>query len=368
VDSEQPKRLAIACQGGGSQTAFTGGVLKKLLQQRVQEKYKIVGISGTSGGAICAFLAWYGLLKAARGSTDTIYQGLVSFWQDNSAKLPWEKFLNDYCIKNSRMLEQGKLPSYETSPYNWQWQWLQTILSAQAPRKEFLDLRKLLEKHVNFSDLETLIEPSSPRLLMGAVDVLSGEFRTFDSKLDKITVEMILASAAVPSLFPAVEVEGNFYWDGLFAENPPLIKFLQTIPDEVWIIGINPVERKTVPKTPECIVDRRNELAGNIMLSIELRFFEVYNELLRRGALTQEFLAEVPITPTKLRLINMTEALAESLDYSSKLDRNPSYIKTLFADGETQAEKFWQNPDDEAYNIPPSWHTKDQLFENLSSL
>ena len=79
--TERP-RLAIACQGGGAQTAFTAGVLKKLFEKGVHEKYHIVGLSGTSGGAICALLAWYGLLKAAKGSTEPIYKGLVDFWKD----------------------------------------------------------------------------------------------------------------------------------------------------------------------------------------------------------------------------------------------------------------------------------------------
>ncbi len=200
---------------------------------------------------------------------------------------------------------------------------------------------------------------------MGAVNVLSGEFKEFDSRRGEISVDAVLASAAVPSLFQAVEVDGNFYWDGLFAENPPLSKLLQTIPDELWIIGINPKTRKTVPTTPETILDRRNELAGNIMLALELRLLEIKNELLERGALKREFLAEVPLTPTKLRLLNMSEPLAESLDYASKLDRNPSSIDKLLADGESQAERFWQNPDDKQYEIPPEWHTRERIFDSF---
>ena len=81
-----------------------------------------------------------------------------------------------------------------------------------------------------------------------------------------------------------MEVDGNFYWDGLFAENPPLSKLEKTIPDELWIIGINPKTRKSVPTTPETILDRRNELAGNTMLAVELRAFEIYNILLELWA------------------------------------------------------------------------------------
>jgi NTE family protein len=360
---EERKRLAIACQGGGSQTAFTAGVLKKLLAKSIHEKYQVVGLSGTSGGAICALLAWYGLLKAAKGSTEPIYQGLVDFWQDNSANLLWEKILNDSLIAYRRLVEKGKIPYYETSPYDWLWQWSQNFSISQAPRKEFVDLRKLLEKHVQFSELESLSEPSSPRLFIGAVNVLSGEFKEFDSRRGEISVDAVLASAAVPTLFQAVEVNGNFYWDGLFAENPPLSKLEQTIPDELWIIGINPKTRKSIPTTPETILDRRNELAGNITLAVELRILEIYNELLERGAIKEEFLAKVPLTPTKLRLLNMSEQLAESLDYTSKLDRNPSFISKLIADGESQAERFWQNPDDEQFAIPPWWKTRDPIFD-----
>ena len=363
---EARKRLAIACQGGGSQTAFTAGVLKKLLEKGVQEKYQVVGLSGTSGGAICALLAWYGLLKAAKGSTEPIYKGLVDFWKDNSANLLWEKALNNSLIEYRRMLEKGKIPYYEVSPYDWQWQWSQSFVLSQAPRKEFLDLKKLLEKHVKFSELENLLEPSSPRLLMGAVNVLSGEFKEFDSKRGEISVDAVLASAAVPTLFQAVEVDGNFYWDGLFGENPPLSKLEKTLPDELWIIGINPKMRKSVPTTPETILDRRNELAGNTMLAVELRIFEIYNILLERGAIKEEFLAQVPLTPTKLRLLNMSEELAESLDYASKLDRHPSLIAKLLADGESQAERFWQNPDDKQYAIPAGWHTRDRILDEIA--
>jgi NTE family protein len=358
---ETKKRLAIACQGGGSQTAFSAGVLKKLLEEGVHEKYDIVGLSGTSGGAICALLAWYGLLKAAKGSTEPIYQGLVGFWKDNTATLPWEHFLNDSFIMSRRISEKSKI-LFEANPYEWSWEWAQNLLVSQAPRQEYVDLRKLLEKHVQFSELENLIEPSSPRLLLGAVNVLSGAFKTFDSKRNTISVDAVLASAAVPSLFKAVEIEGEFYWDGLFAENPPVTKLLQTVPDELWVIQINPKEQKTVPTSVETILDRRNELAGNIMLAVEMRVLEFINQLLERGALKAEFLAKYPLTYTKLRIIRMSEPLAESLDYASKLDRSPSHINTLINDGEARAAEFLNNPDAEQYGPPPWWETEENFF------
>jgi len=356
------KRLVIACQGGGSQTAFTAGVLKKFLEESVHEQYKIVGLSGTSGGAICALLAWYGLLKANKGSTDPIYKPLIDFWKDNTATLPLEQLINDSFIMSRRLVEKSQISAYQANPYDWQWELSQNVLMSQVPRQEHFDLKKLLEKHIKFSEIENLIEASSPRLLLGAVNVLSGAFKTFDSKRGNITVDAVLASAAVPSLFKAVEIDGEFYWDGLFAENPPVTKLLQTVPDEMWVIQINPKEQKKVPNTPETIIDRQNELAGNIMLAVEMRLLEFINELLERGALKEEFLAEYPLTYTKLRIIRMSEPLAESLDYASKLDRSPKHINTLIADGEARAAEFLQNPDDQEYGPPPWWKTEEDFF------
>ncbi|MGC9526991.1 MAG: patatin-like phospholipase family protein [Limnospira sp.] len=359
---EGKPRLAIACQGGGSQTAFTAGVLKKLLEAKIHETYQIVGLSGTSGGAICALLAWYGLLKAAKGSTDCISQGLIDFWKDNTATGPWEQLLNDSLIQTRRMIERGKLPYYEANPYDWQWQWMQNFLQTQAPRKEYLDLKKLLEKYVPFSELENFIEPSSPRLLVGAVNVLSGGFKAFDSKQGNISVDMILASAAVPTLFKAVEIDGEFYWDGLFAENPPMTKLLQTLPEELWVIQINPKEAQSVPNTLENIIDRRNELEGNIMLAVELRVLQFINQLVELGALKEEFLERYPLHHIKLRIIRMSEPLAESLDYASKLDRSPTHINMLIAEGEMEASKFLNNPDHEQYGPPPWWESEQVFF------
>lgn len=359
---EGKPRLAIACQGGGSQTAFTAGVLKKLLEAGVHENYQIVGLSGTSGGAICALLTWYSLLKAAKGSTDPVYKALVDFWKDNTATHPWEQLLNDSLMYTRRMVEQGRIPYYEVNPYDLQWEWVQNLFRTQSPRQEYLDLKKLLEKHVQFSELENLVEPSSPKLLVGAVNVLSGGFKVFDSQREKISVEMILASAAVPTLFKAVEIDGEFYWDGLFAENPPMTKLLQTLPEELWVIQINPKEVKTVPTSPEDIVDRRNELEGNIMLAVELRVLQFINQLVELGALKEDFLERYPLHYIKLRILRMNEPLAESLDYASKLDRSPAHINMLIAEGEKEATEFLDNPDAEKYGPPPWWESEQVFF------
>ena len=125
-------------------------------------------------------------------------------------------------------------------------------------------------------------------LLIGAVDVLSGRFRAFNSRRDRITADTVLASAAIPNLFRAVQLEDGTYWDGLFSQNPPVRELLEAEPDELWVIQINPQQRDTEPATLAEIADRRNELAGNLSLYQELAFIEKIDQLLEAGQLTPD--------------------------------------------------------------------------------
>ena len=126
-------------------------------------------------------------------------------------------------------------------------------------------IRELLERHVDFEEISDLCGRETPELVVGTVNINAGDFETFTN--ENVTPEAILASAAVPSLFEAVEIHGHYHWDGLFSQNPP-IDDLMTVdidrkPDELWVIQINPQEREGEPTTVEEIADRRNELSGN---------------------------------------------------------------------------------------------------------
>ncbi len=349
------KKIAIACQGGGSHTAFTAGVLKQLLLQGVHQHYEIISLSGTSGGSICALLTWYGLLKAAQGATEPIYQSLIDFWQDNTASDFWEMSFNNLMLQARRLGDSGSIPTLSVNPDSlevWQKFWL-----SFAPRKEFLDPKILLQKHMDFESLCHLIEPTSPQLLVGAVNILAGTFKIFDSRKGEISIDSILASCAVPPLFKAVSVNGELYWDGLFAENPPLSRVVQIENqlDEVWVIKINPKERKSEPKNEIDILDRHNELAGNNLLGGEIHLIRMINDWLDQDAFTQEFLAKTPLKKIKVRIIPMNAELAVSLDYASKLDRHPSHINPLIEHGQEQAKAFLANSDNELFQ-PTHWY------------
>jgi NTE family protein len=329
---KQP-RIAIACEGGGSHTAFTAGVLQRLLRE---EQIEIVALSGTSGGAVCAMLAWRGLLE---GDRDDAIERVEAFWRDNAAE-GLEALQAAWLLLGIRLV--GEVFSPEVSPYRYE---------SDAKAR----FRELLERHCGFAELPRLLagNPSAPRLLIGAADVRSGEFAVFRSHpvthrgerypAASITADVILASAAVPSFFRAVHIDGRDYWDGVFAQNPPvreLADMVRTIPggeppDEIWVVRINPRTRAAVPKSMADIRDRRNELAGIISLDQELYFIDFLNQLVEAGELRGTKHRQIT-----LDAIEMSHPFAAELDYESKLDRSRPFIEALERHGYERAEGF----------------------------
>ena len=256
-----------------------------------------------------------------------------------------------------RLVESGVLPTFASSPSSLRFQMSMKATAMMLPRPEFTDLRALLVKHIDFAGLPGLVHADSPVLLVGAGDVLEGSFKTFSSARSEIKIDALLASAAIPNLFPAVWVDGHAYWDGIFSSNPPIIGFLQKAfrgdalwPEEIWVIQVNRAKHDTVPERPSDISDRRNHLAGNLSLQHELQLIDVVNLLIQEGALTDRFKARLGVdignTPITVRFIRMSKALQENLDYPSKLSRMPSHIDRLIADGEAQTLGFLGNLDE----------------------
>jgi NTE family protein len=344
------KRIAIACQGGGSQCAFVAGALKTLLADGIQHRHRIVGLSGTSGGALTAALGWIGLLKQAQGDPTPIDARIVACWRDLSARTPLEIGFDAFSVMMLRLTEHGVLPTFASSPSSLQFKLWSQAVSRMIGRPEFTDLRALLLKHIDFAELPSLVRPDSPVLLVGASDVMAGQFKVFSSARGEINVDALLASAAIPNLFPAVWVDGHAYWDGIFSQNPPVTTFIRApfigkgnIPEEIWIIQVNRAEHDDVPQWPSDIFDRRNHLAGNLSLQHELQVIEMINRLLQEGALTDDFRARFQVDikePIAVRFIRMSPELQKGLDYPSKLSRQPPFIDKLIADGERQTRAF----------------------------
>ena len=315
--ADEPTRVAIACQGGGSHTAFTAGVLRTLLDNWDDDEFELVGISGTSGGAFNALATWYGLVT---GDAETASDLVGALWDDLAADDPVDWWANAWVTGRSR-LESAGVPLPVVSPY-------------QFPGSEVGKerMRAILERHIDFEAVPELCQRDAPELVVGTVNVNAGVFETFTN--EAVTVEAVLASAAIPELFEAVEIHGHLHWDGLFSQNPPvddLMGLPEEKPEELWVIQVNPQAFGGEPTTTEVIADRRNELAGNISLNQELRFIEKVNEWIETGKLPAD-----EFTTTEIHRIQM----GQRFHCSTKVDRSPGFISDLQQLGAKRAREF----------------------------
>jgi NTE family protein len=353
-------KIAIACQGGGSQTAFTAGVLKGLCDANLEDHFEVVSISGTSGGAICAALLWFAFEKGEH----PVCGRLMNFWKDNSAQGFLEQTFNHMVVSTLRMANVGLFPVFQLSPSSPLVQTMAAI-TTYGHRETFRNFRALLESHIDFAEIASWgPRTKRPILMIGAANVTTGKLTKFISLHEPIRAEHILASCAVPNIFPAVEIDGDVYWDGLFSDNPPLQELArpdrigaENLPEEIWLIKINPTTCDRVPERPDDIVDRRNQLEGNVSLFQQLRQLELLNDMLLGNAFQPEFLAQfdirVPIRipksfptdadkPYHIPCIEMPTALQDLLDFESKIDRSSSHIDRLIAEGEVSGRRFLQ--------------------------
>ncbi|AGN01047.1 patatin-like phospholipase [Salinarchaeum sp. Harcht-Bsk1] len=317
MPEDAPTKVAIACQGGGSHTAFTAGVLKGVLREW-EDEYELVGISGTSGGAFNALATWYGLVTDGE---ERAIELLDALWDDLAADDLTDRMANDWGVALSR-IEASGLPLPRVSPY-----------LTPGSRLGKSRIRRILERHIDFEAVPDHCTREAPELVVGTVDVNAGVFETFTN--EDVTPEAVLASAAVPTLFEAVEIHGHYHWDGLFSQNPPIDDLMTgdaaRKPEELWVIQINPQEREGEPTSLEEIADRRNELAGNISLNQELRVIERVNDWIDAG-----HLPESDFSKTRIRRIAMDRAY----HCSTKVDRSPSFLQELQDLGETRAQTF----------------------------
>jgi|AntRauTorcE11898_2_1112593.scaffolds.fasta_scaffold00884_17 NTE family protein len=315
---ESPTRVAIACQGGGSHTAFTAGVLRRLLADWDDNNYELVGVSGTSGGAFNALGLWYGLLSGSPAKASEIIGAL---WDDLAATDMQDRWTNTVVTNVSR-IESAGFPIPSISPY-------------QVPGVELgkQRIREVLKRHIDFAAIPELCDPDTPELVVGTVNVNAGVFETFTN--EAVTVDAVLASAAVPNLFRAVDIDDHYHWDGLFSQNPPVSDLMHLPPDrkpeELWIIQINPQEFEGEPSTLDVIADRRNELSGNISLNQELGFIQRVNNWIEEGKLPSD-----EFTQTEISRIQM----GKRFHCSTKVNRDPAFLTKLRDLGAERADAF----------------------------
>lgn len=350
MNKPKKTRVAIACQGGGSQTAFTAGVLRGLYSHGIQESHEIVALTGTSGGAVNSAIAWYGMLKNAAGDSTPVQDRIAAFWNELKASSPMEQWLDQLNTFVIRATGAGHLPKIESSPSTHFSQLLQSSAELLLPRKNYLDFKGLLESHIDFNEIPALIQATSPGLFMGAANVLNGKIRIFNSLIEQITVETILASAAIPSVFPAVKIGDDFYWDGLFSANPPISPVLRPahmtnnqFPDEIWVVLIDPLRYNRIPTSPGDILERRTQMTSNISLVHDIEKIAIFHRSFKLGGLDPKHLeanGQGNFGDLTFRVIRISDDAQSALDYSSKLSRNPQLIDMLMTEGMQQVNAF----------------------------
>lgn len=266
------RKVCLALQGGGAHGAFTWGVLDRLL---VEEDLEIEGVSATSAGAMNGAMLTTGVKVGGR---QFARERLKDFWRkirDSSPlnKPPWAFWTgviaqaekgNAFDMHPGYMV--GDVMSRFLSPY-------------QFNPTNVNPLRNALESTIDFSVINRLDEP---RLFVSATDVQSGRAKIFMG--EELSVDALLASACLPTVFQAVRIEGRDYWDGGYTGNPPIWPLIYHCKSEdVIVVHINPIERPETPVTARGILNRVNEISFNSNLMGEMRAIDTVARLIRDG-------------------------------------------------------------------------------------
>lgn len=314
----KPKKINLALQGGGAHGAFTWGVLDWLLED---SRFELDGITGTSAGAMNAVVLASGL---EAGGKDGARERLENFWREVSdearhspiQRSPLDVLMGHWSLDYSPSYLYFDVLSRFASPYEF------NPLNVNP-------LRDVVERTVDFDKVHCC---SGVKLFIAATNVFSGKIRVFSEK--EVTLDAVMASACLPQLYQAVEIDGEPYWDGGYMGNPPLYPlFYETKTPDVVLIQINPVERRELPKTAREILNRMNEITFNSTLLRELRAIDFVTRLIEEGKLDQD-------DYTKVHLHRITTDELKPLQASSKLNAEWEFLVHL-RDVGRQTAKEW---------------------------
>lgn len=313
------KTINLALQGGGSHGAFAWGALDRLLED---ERVAIEGIVGTSAGAMNAAVAAYGL---AVGGNQGARAALRRFWnavmnQGSSS------FMQPSWI--DRLTSRGNM---DFSPG---WIMLDNLTRMFSPYQlnpaNHHPLRDILLAQVDF---ERLRRAAEVKLFVCACNVMTNRLRVFDH--GAMSVDAVLASACLPSLFQAVEIDGEHYWDGGYMGNPPIFPVIYHCASaDVLLVMINPIEIDQPPRTAQAILDRIHTLSFNSSLMREMRAIAFVNRLVAAGFDDGGRLKQV-----RIHCVD-AEAEMRGLGASSKYNTERAFLEWLFELGRARGAAF----------------------------
>ena len=311
------KRVNLALQGGGSHGAFTWGVLERLISDG---RIFIDGLSGTSAGAMNAVVFTDGFV---RGRKKRAIESLHSFW--------------------SRVCEGALVPmsvAKAMSPMKTAWdmdgtlgfQMFDAITRIFSPYQlNPLDIHPLRDILSETIDFEGLRRQAGIKLFVAATNVRTCKLKVFTTP--ELTVDTLLASACLPMLFRAVEINGECYWDGGYLANPAISPLVhECVSKDVIIVQVNPMNRPDVPQTAREILNRVNEISFNSSLVREMNGISTVTKLIEKGK------AE-GYAPVNVHMIQAEAAMAE-LGASSKFNADWSFLTHLHDLGVATADKW----------------------------
>ena len=272
----------LALQGGGSHGAFTWGVLDRLLED---DGLDFMGISGTSAGALNGAVMLSGYVQGhadgnAQAGRRRAQQALRDFWQDVSRHGP---IFSPLTIQSNGLLKPefnfDQFPAY---------QWLNMFTRAFSPYEfnplNLNPLRDVLQRHVQVEALHEGCRRCGVHLFVTATSVRTGQARVFTDR--ELSLDALMASACLPFVFQAIEIEGEPYLDGGYTGNPALFPLIyNTEAMDILLIKINPLLREDTPTRSMDIIDRLSEITFNTSLIGEMRAIAFVSRLLREQKL-----------------------------------------------------------------------------------
>lgn len=313
----KPVPVDLGLQGGGAHGAFTWGVIDRLLDEPWIE---FTGVSGTSAGAMNAAVMVDGYAAGGRGGAKA---ALERYWRAvaDAGRLspmqrgPIERMTNLWTLDYSPAFNALEMAARVLSPYD-------TNPWGANP------LRAILTDCIDFDRLAR----AGIKLFVNATNVRTGRGRLFRNA--DVTPEVLMASACLPSMFQAVEIEGEFYWDGGFSGNPSIVPLVRECASrDTIIVQINPIQRPEPPRSAREIQDRLNEIAFNSVLIKELRAAAMIRKVADPGTGEGRALAE-------MRLHRIASDIMLDLGYSSKLLAEWGFFTMLRDEGHKAAEAF----------------------------
>lgn len=332
-----PARLNLALQGGGSHGALTWGVLDALLEDG---QWQFDGVSGTSAGAMNAVAVAHGFAQAARQhkNAQQAHQAGCALARETLTRL-WEG------VGTLGSLMCG-LPLSTANPVmGLMRQWLSPY---QTNPLDINPLRRLLEREVDFELLCACADGAAggPKVFVCATNVRTGRSQIFSGA--RLSADAVMASACLPLLFKAVEIDGEHYWDGGYSGNPALHPLIyRTETSDILLVQINPIAHAELPHSGPEIMERINEVTFNASLLAELRAIEFVRRLLAEGRLDPRRYKSV-----RMHRIDGGSVLAPfGADGKSRADL--AFVRKLFALGR-QAGQEWLAAHRQDVGVRPS--------------